>query len=56
MYSGRMGMVIPLDRIRNYHKDEVIEFEMKIVSEKLNEVAKDENIESGDEDSEPVEK
>ena len=34
----------------------IIEFEMKIVSEKLDEVAKDENVESGVEDSEPEDK
>ena len=31
----------------------VIEFEMKIVSEKLDEITKDVNVESGVEDSEP---
>ena len=43
-------MVIPLNKIEN---NGIIEFEMKIVSEKLDEIAKDVNVESGVEDSEP---
>ena len=51
------GMVIPLAKII-YKTNGVgnIEFEMTIVSEKLDEIAKDENVESGVEDSEPEEK
>ena len=47
------GMVIPLGKV-NFMG--CIKFEMKIVSEKLDEVAKDENVESGVEDSETEEK
>ena len=50
--SGQDGMVIPVNKILSLD----IEFEMKIVSEKLDEVAKDENVESGVEDSETEEK
>ena len=50
--SGQDGMVIPLNKLKSWD----IEFEMKIVSEKLDEVAKDENVESGVEDSETEEK
>ena len=47
--NGNDGMVIPLNKIEN---NGIIEFEMKIVSEKLDEIAKDVNVESGVEDSE----
>ena len=50
--SGQDGMVIPVNKLKSLD----IEFEMKIVSEKLDEVAKDENVESGVEDSETEEK
>ena len=41
----------------NYFEDQgFIEFQLKIVSEKLDEVKKDENVESGVEDSENEEK
>ena len=50
--TGIDGMVIPFYKLKNG----IVEFEMKIVSEKLDEVAKDENVESGVEDSEPEEK
>ena len=50
--SGHDGMVIPVNKLKSWD----IEFEMKIVSEKLDEVAKDENVESGVEDSETEEK
>ena len=50
--SGQDGMVIPVNKLKaNY-----IDFEMRIVSEKLDEIAKDENVESGVEDSETEEK
>ena len=50
--SGQDGMVIPVNKLKSWD----IEFEMKIVSEKLDEIAKDVNVESGVEDSEPEEK
>ena len=50
--SGQDGMVIPVNKLKSLD----IEFEMKIVSEKLDEVAKDQNVESGVEDSETEEK
>ena len=56
---GHKGVVIPRSKIEHYNfraDTKMIEFEMKIVSEKLDEVAKDENVESGVEDSEPEEK
>ena len=57
LYSSQDGIVIPfrkLKKIGTYSWDmEDIQFEMKIVSEKLDEIAKDENVESGVEDSEP---
>ena len=56
---GHNGMVISKSKVEYYdswNSPKLIEFEMKIVSEKLDEVAKDENVESGVEDSEPEEK
>ena len=56
---GYDGMVISRSKVEYYDlwsSTKMIEFEMKIVSEKLDEVAKDENVESGVEDSEPEEK
>ena len=49
------GMIIPVIKIKA-EKSDNIDFEMRIVSEKLDEVAKDGNVESGVEDSEPEEK
>ena len=57
--SGLDGVVIPrkkIEFINCMNLSKIIEFEMKIVSEKLDEVAKDENVESGVEDSESEEK
>ena len=61
MFSGKDGIVIPRFKIEYYNDEDdtlskFIDFELKIVSEKLDEVAKDENVESGVEDSEPEEK
>ena len=57
---GYDGMVISRSKVECYDfwiiGSKIIEFEMKIVSEKLDEVAKDENVESGVEDSESEEK
>ena len=58
---GHDGMVISRSKVEYYDfgislSQKIIEFEMKIVSEKLDEVAKDENVESGVEDSESEEK
>ena len=50
--SGQDGMVIPVNKLKSNY----IDFEMRIVSEKLDEIAKDENVESGVEDSETEEK
>ena len=62
--SGRQGMMVPVKNLTQYYdvqsnefKDQgYIEFQMKITSEKLDEIAKDERIESGVEDSESEEK
>ena len=59
-YISDYTMGIPLKNLTHYYdvqskefKDqEFIELQLKIVSEKLDEVAKDENVESGVEDSE----
>ena len=50
-----MSMVISMFKVYNDEID-YVEFEMKIVCEKLDEIAKDVNVESGVEDSEPEEK
>ena len=62
--SGQDGMAIPVKILTEYYdaqsnefkNQEFIEFEMKITSEKLDEIAKDENTESGVEDSGSEEK
>ena len=62
--SGQQGMMVPVKNLTQYYdvqskefKDqEYIEIQMKITSEKLDEIAKDENVESGVEDSESEEK
>ena len=62
--SGQDGVVIPVKNLTQYYdfqsnefKDQgYIEFQMKITSEKLDEIAKDENVESGVEDSGSEEK
>ena len=41
---------------KKFKNQEFIEFEMKVTCPKLDEAAKDENVESGVEDSEPEEK
>ena len=46
------GMMVPIGKIR-WLAHSPIKFEMKVVSEKLDEIAKDVNVESGVEDSEP---
>ena len=46
------GMLVPIEKIR-WLAHSPIKFEMKVVSEKLDEIAKDVNVESGVEDSEP---
>ena len=61
---GQDGMTIPVKTLTEYYdtqsnqfkNQEFIEFEMKITSEKLDEIAKDENTESGVEDSGSEEK
>ena len=45
-------MLIPIEKLR-WLIGTPIKFEVKIVSEKLDEIAKDVNVESGVEDSEP---
>ena len=62
--SGQEGMMVLVKNLTQYYdvqsnmfKDQgFIEFHMKITSEKLDEIAKDERIESGVEDSESEEK
>ena len=57
--NGEFGLIFPLKTLTQYfdHQAKVrknhdmIEFELKIVCEKLDEIAKDENVESGVEDS-----
>ena len=57
-------MTIPVKTLTEYYdaksnefkNQEFIEFQMKVVSEKLDEIAKDENVESGVEDSGSEEK
>ena len=61
--SGKDAVVIPVKKLTQYYDveskefkvQEFIELQLKIVSEKLDEVAKDENVESGVEDSETEE-
>ena len=52
LISSEDGMMVPISKIR-WLSHSSIKFEMKIVSEKLDEIAKDVNVESGVEDSEP---
>ena len=62
--SGQNGIVIPVEKLTQYYdvqskglkNQEFVEFEMKVTCPKLDEVAKDENVESGVEDSEHEEK
>ena len=62
--SGQDGMAIPVKILTEYYdaqsnefkNQEFIELQMKVVSEKMDEIAKDENVESGVEDSESEEK
>ena len=62
--SGEDGMVIPVKKVTQYYDvqskkfkiQEFIEFEMKVTCPKLDEAAKDVNVESGVEDSETEEK
>ena len=62
--SGQEGMMVPVKNLTQYYdvqsnefKDQgYIELQMKIASEKLDEIAKDENVESGVEDSGSEEK
>ena len=57
-------MAIPVKRLTQYYDVQskefknqgFVEFEMKVTCPKLDEVAKDEKVESGVEDSEPEEK
>ena len=64
LYFGEDGLILPIKRITQYYDvqsnefkiQEYIEFEMKVTSPKLDEIAKDEHIESGVEDSETEEK
>ena len=44
--SGQDGMVIPVNKIKSN-----VDLEMKIVSQKFDEIVKNENVESGVEDS-----
>ena len=44
--SGQDGMIIPVNKIKSN-----VDLEMKIVSQKFDEVVKDRNVESGVEDS-----
>ena len=58
--SGKRGLIFPIEKLTEYLDEktseykhqENVEFQLKIVCEKLEEVAKDENVESGVEDSE----
>ena len=62
--SGQDGITVPVKKLTHSYdvqteefKDQgFIEIQMKVVSEKLDEIAKDENVESGVEDSESEEK
>ena len=46
LISGQDGMVIPVNKIKSN-----VDLEMKIVSQKFDEIVKNENVESGVEDS-----
>ena len=58
--SGQDGIMVPVKKLTQYYdvqseelkKQGFIEIQVKVVSEKLDEIAKDENVESGVEDSE----
>ena len=58
--SGECGLIFPIKKLTKYLDEktseykhqENVEFQLKIVCEKLEEIAKDENVESGVEDSE----
>ena len=57
--SGELGMAFPLRQLteyfdhetKNFKNQDYIEFKLKITCEKLDEIAKDKNVESGVEDT-----